>query len=144
VLEGTAGNPGIDRGAYVLAEVGVGPDDLPDIVLVGTGSEVSVCIATAEALAADGIAVRVVSMPCWEDFDEQDESYQAEVLPAEVPTLAVEAGTTFGWDRWADDTVGIDRFGASAPGALVLEKLGINPDNVAEAARALLSEVEES
>lgn len=143
VLEGTASNPGVDRGAYVLAEVGVGPDDLPDVVLVGTGSEVSVCVAAAELLAADGIAVRVVSMPCWEDFDDQDEEYQAEVLPAEVPTLAVEAGSTFGWDRWSDEAVGIDRFGASAPGAKVLDELGINPDNVAAVARGLLQEVDE-
>jgi transketolase len=143
VLEGTAENPGVDRGAYVLAEVGVGADSLPDVVLVGTGSEVSVCVAAAELLAADGVGVRVVSMPCWEDFDDQDEEYQAEVLPAEVPTLAVEAGSTFGWDRWADDTVGIDRFGASAPGAEVLDRLGINPDNVANAARELLEEVTE-
>ena len=143
VLAGTAGNPGVDRGAYALLEVGVGPDDLPDVVLVGTGSEVSVCVAAADQLAADGIGVRVVSMPCWEDFDDQDEAYQAEVLPAEVPTLAVEAGSTFGWDRWADDTVGIDRFGASAPGSQVLSELGINPDNVATAARALLAEVSE-
>lgn len=141
VLHGTAQNPGVDRGAYVLTESGVGPDDLPDVVLVGTGSEVSVCVLAAELLTADGVAVRVVSMPCWEDFDDQDEEYQAEVLPAEVPTLAVEAGSTLGWDRWADDAVGIDRFGASAPGAQVLRELGIHPEHVAEAARSLLQEV---
>lgn len=127
----------------MLSEVVTTDADLPDVVLVGTGSEVSVCVAAADLLAAQGIGVRVVSMPCWEDFDDQDEAYQAEVLPAEVPTLAVEAGSTFGWDRWADDTVGIDRFGASAPGAQVLDELGINPDNVAAAARALLDEVSE-
>jgi transketolase len=143
VLEGTAGNPGVDRGAYVLAEVGVGADQMPDLVLVGTGSEVAVCVAAAELLAADGLGVRVVSMPCWEDFDDQDEEYQAEVLPAEVPTLAVEAGSTLGWERWADEAVGIDRFGASAPGSRVLAELGIEPENVAAAARGLLKEVDE-
>jgi len=143
VLAGTAGNDGVSRGAYVLAEVGPEPDDLPDVVLVATGSEVWVCLEAADLLAADGLSVRVVSMPCWEDFDRQDEAYQAEVLPGEVPTLAVEAGVSFGWDRWADDTVSIDRFGASAPGNTVLTELGINPQNVAHQARALLTEVED-
>jgi transketolase len=142
VLDGTAGNPGVARGAYVLAERGVDDDRLPDVVLVGTGSEVAVCLAAADLLAEEGAAVRVVSMPCWEDFDDQDEAYQASVLPAEVPTLAVEAGATLGWDRWADDAVGIDRFGASAPGATVLAELGITPDAVADAARGLLREVD--
>ena len=141
VLPGTAGNPGVSRGAYVLSEIGVEEDDLPHVILVGTGSEVSVCLAAAELLVDEGIGVRIVSMPCWEDFDLQDEEYHAEVLPGAVPTLAVEAGTSFGWDRWADDIVSIDRFGASAPGDLVLSELGINPDNVAEAARTLLDEV---
>ena len=140
VLEGTAGNDGVSRGAYVLAERGIAPDALPDLVLVGTGSEVWVCLEAAETLAADALGVRVVSMPCWEDFDDQDEAYQAEVLPAEVPTLAVEAGVSFGWDRWADETVSIDRFGASAPGSVVLAELGINPEHVVERAQALLDE----
>ncbi|MCU1354898.1 MAG: transketolase [Acidimicrobiales bacterium] len=141
VLEGTAGNDGVSKGAYVLVELGPETDALPDLVLVGTGSEVWVCVDAAKAIAAeDDLTVRVVSMPCWEDFDEQDEAYQAEVLPGVVPTLAVEAGVSFGWDRWADDTVSIDRFGASAPGNTVLEELGINPTHVAERARALLDE----
>ena len=141
VLEGTAGNDGVSKGAYVLAEFGVDADQLPDVTLVGTGSEVWVCVDAAKQLAeTDDLAVRVVSMPCWEDFDEQDEAYQAEVLPGEVPTLAVEAGVSFGWDRWADETVSIDRFGASAPGNTVLNELGINPDHVAERARDLLAE----
>ncbi len=142
VLEGTAANPGISRGAYVLAELGTAADELPDLVLVGTGSEVAVCLEAARTLADGGRGVRVVSLPCWEDFDDQDEGYQAEVLPAEVPTLAVEAATTFGWDRWADDAVGIDRFGASAPGAQVLDELGINPAHVVERALALLAEID--
>jgi len=142
VLEGTAGNAGVSRGAYVLTELGPETDDLPDLTLVATGSEVWVCVDAAATLATDGLRVRVVSMPCWEDFDEQDEAYQAEVLPGVVPTLAVEAGVSFGWDRWADETIGIDRFGASAPGGLVLDKLGINPTHVVERARALLDEID--
>ncbi|MGI8756216.1 MAG: transketolase [Acidimicrobiales bacterium] len=143
VLEGTAGNDGVSFGAYVLAELGTDPDDLPDLTLVGTGSEVSVCLDAAQVLADDGLAVRVVSMPCWEDFDAQDEAYQAEVLPGEVPTLSVEAAVSFGWDRWADDSVSIERFGASAPGGTVLHELGINPVHVVERARALLNEIDD-
>ena len=143
VLEGTAGNDGVSFGAYVLAERSVGPDELPDITLVGTGSEVWVCLDAADVLAEDGLRVRVVSMPCWEDFDAQDESYQAEVLPGEVPTLSVEAAVSFGWDRWADDSVSIERFGASAPGGTVLNELGINPVHVVERARALLDEIDD-
>ena len=74
------------------------------------------CVDAAELLAADGVHAQVVSLPCWDLFAEQPEAYQDGVLPADVPTLAVEAGTSFGWERWADDVVGIDRFGASAPG----------------------------
>lgn len=143
VLAGTAGNDGARKGAYVLAEVGEVADDLPDLVLVGTGSEVAVCLDAAELLAADGLGVRVVSMPCWEDFDEQDEAYQAEVLPGIVPTLAVEAGVSLGWDRWADETVAIDRFGASAPGSTVLRELGMSAEHVAKVARALLDEIDD-
>ena len=142
VLEGTAGNDGVRRGAYVLAEVGPEEVDLPDLVLVATGSEVSICVEAAATLAADDLRVRVVSMPCWEDFDEQDEAYQAEVLPGIVPTLAVEAGVTFGWDRWADEAIGIDRFGASAPGATVLHELGMSAEHVIEVARELLDEID--
>jgi transketolase len=137
VLDGTAGNDGASRGAYIVAELGPETDDeLPEIILVGTGSEVSVCLDAAQQLAAEEVAVRVVSMPCWEDFDEQDEEYQAYVLPAEALVLSVEAGVTFGWERWASDSIGIDRFGASAPGGLVLSNLGINSDAARRAVRA--------
>jgi len=144
VLEGTAGNDGVSRGAYVLAEVGTTDGGtLPHLVLVSTGSEVWVCLDAAKLLADEGYSVRVVSMPCWEDFDQQDEAYQAEVLPGEVPTLSVEAGVSFGWDRWADDSVGIERFGASAPGSVALHELGMNAVHVVERARALLDEVDD-
>ena len=139
VLEGSAERSpaGLPRGAYVLVDE---PGDGPDVVLVGTGSEVSVCVAAAGLLAADGHSPRVVSMPCWELFDVQDDAYRASVLPPGVPTLAVEAGASLGWARYADDSVSIDRFGASAPGPVVLEHLGFTPRHVADRARALLAE----
>ena len=124
---------GVSRGAYVLRDV---PD--PAIVLVGTGSEVAVCVDAAEALAADGLDARVVSMPSWELFEEQPADYRAAVLPDGVPRLSVEAASTFGWSRWVDDSVGIDRFGLSAPGGEALAELGISADHVAARARALL------
>ena len=132
-LEGTAGADGVVQGAYILVDA---PD--PDVVLVGTGSEVSVCVEAAAALGEQGLAVRVVSMPCWELFAEQGPDYRAEVLPTGVPKLSVEAGVTLGWERWVDLPVGIDRFGASAPGSVVLDKLGMNAPNVAAQATALV------
>jgi transketolase len=80
-------------------------------------------------------------MPSWELFDEQTDEYQEEVLPPGVPTLAVEAASSFGWDRWADDSVSLDRFGASAPGSVALENLGYTPANVALRARQLLDDL---
>jgi transketolase len=138
VLEGTAGAP-VDKGAYVLVD----PDGEPDIVLIGTGSEVSVCVGAATQLAEAGIGARVVSMPSWDRFEDQPEQYQVSVLPPEVPTLAVEAASSFGWDRWADDSVSIDRFGASAPGSVALAKFGYTPENVADRARQLISDLRE-
>ncbi len=99
------------------------------------------CVAAAERLGADGVTAQVVSMPSWELFAEQDDAYQEQVLPPEVPTLAVEAGTSFGWDRWADAVVAVDRFGASAPGTLALEKYGFTPEHVADRARELLDDL---
>ena len=132
VLEGTSADA-VAAGGYAISE----PDD-PGLTLVGTGSEVSVCCDAAALLAADGISARVVSLPSWELFAEQPYSEQARVLRPDLPSLAVEAGSTMGWSRWTDDAVGIDRFGASAPGAVVMEKLGISAPNVAGRARALL------
>ncbi len=124
---------GVARGAYTLRAA-----EAPAVVLIGTGSEVAVCVEAAERLAGDGIAASVVSMPSWELFEVQDQAYRDAVLPAGVPRLSVEAAATFGWSAWADDSVGIDRFGLSAPGAQALAELGIEPGHVAERARALL------
>ena len=136
VLEGTAGNSGVDRGAYILRE----SEGAPDVVLIGTGSEVQLCLAAADVVAADGIAVRVVSMPSWELFLEQDEQYRLEVLGDEAPRVSVEAGTTFGWSLWAEASVGIDHFGASAPGSELMEMFGMNVDNVIAHVHAVLAD----
>jgi transketolase len=136
---------GLVKGGYVLSEsedVDGDPEEL-DVVLVGTGTEVAVCVEAAKLLEADGLRVRVASLPSWDLFELLDVDAQEEVLPPEVPTLAVEAGSPFGWGRFADDVVGIDRFGASAPGSVVLEKLGFTAANVAERARQLLDEEED-
>jgi transketolase len=109
-----------------------------DLVIVGTGSEVAVCVHAAEALAERGINAQVVSMPSWDRFEQQDERTKAIVFPSGVPVLSVEAAVRFGWERYADDSISIERFGVSAPGNIVLEKLGINVDHVVERAQALL------
>lgn len=141
VLAGTDDHSAVEKGAYVLASRGVAEGQDPDVVLIGTGSEVALCLEAAERLAADGLSARVVSMPCWDLFDAQSAEYQEAVLPSAVPTLAVEAGASFGWDRWADDTVAIDRFGASAPAKDVFAHLGFTPENVAARARELLADL---
>jgi len=105
---------------------------------VGTGSEVSLCLAASEQLAADGVAARVVSLPSWDLFGAQDDAYRDGVLPPGVPRLGVEAASPFGWERYADATVTIDHFGASAPGPTVLAEFGFTPEHVAGRARALL------
>ncbi|MGI9608072.1 MAG: transketolase [Acidimicrobiales bacterium] len=134
VLAGTADNADVARGGYVLRDT----EGDPAVVLMGTGTEVQHCVAAADALAADGIAAQVVSLPCWEVFDQQDDGYKSAVIPAGVPSVSIEAGSTMGWHRYADSPLGIDRFGASAPGDTVMEKLGITADAVEQAARALL------
>jgi len=119
----------------VLSDPGDGP---AQVILLATGSEVSLCVDAARLLAEAGTRVRVVSLPCWELFAEQDDSYRSEVLTEGVPVLSVEAATTFGWERYADDSLGIDHFGASAPGEVVMREFGFEPVNVAAKATALL------
>jgi transketolase len=136
VLHGTLdAYAGVSKGAYVLHDPS-GAE--PQVVLIGTGSEVSVCLEAAETLADEGIPARVVSFPSWELFELQPESYRASVLPPGIPRLAVEAAVSFGWDRYAEASVSIDHFGASAPGQKVLDEFGYTRENVAAAARALL------
>ena len=131
----TTDSSAVARGGYVVVD----PDGVPDVVLVGTGSEVQHCVAAAETLARDGIGARVVSLPCWERFERLDAAERDAVLPPDVPAVGVEAGTSLGWHRWVDETVTIDRFGASAPGGTVMAELGITPEHVARAARRLLA-----
>jgi transketolase len=128
---------GVAAGAYALVdETGASLD----LVLIGTGSEVQLCVAAAETLSGDGVSVRVVSMPSWELFAAQEDTYRDSVLPPGVPTLAVEAGVSLGWERYADDSVSIDHFGASAPGGVALAEFGFTPEHVTERARALLGQ----
>jgi transketolase len=135
---------GTERGGYVLWESN--GDTTPEVIVLATGSEVWVALAAARLLGEEGHAVRVVSLPCWELFQSQPASYRDEVLPPECEArISVEAAVSQGWERWVGsrgDTVSIEHYGASAPGATVLEKLGINPDNVAMRARALLQRLQ--
>lgn len=134
VLPGTNDYAAVARGGYVLVE----PAGSPELILVGTGSEVAVAMEASAILAAAGRSVRVVSMPCMEDFADQDAVYRDAVLTPGIPTVSIEAGVTFGWDRWADRCVGIDRFGASAPGERVMAEFGITPEALVAAAHDLL------
>ncbi len=125
----------VSKGAYVLQDAAN-----PQVVLIGTGSEVWAAVEAAKLLAADGIAARVVSFPSWKIFEEQTAAYKASVLMAGVPKLAVEAGATLGWWKYVGtdgDVIGLDRFGASAPGPTVLKELGFGADNIAARAKAL-------
>ena len=130
---------GVLRGAYTLWQSGEGE---PDLILLATGSEVHVALEAARTLDANA---RVVSMPCWELFEEQSQEYRDEVLPPSVRArVSVEAGVSLGWERWVGDegtSVSIERYGASAPYTAILEHLGITPDNVAARASALLERV---
>jgi len=131
---------GLARGAYTLWESGS-----PDLILIATGAQVGLALEAGRKLAADGTAVRVVSMPCWELFEEQPAAYRDEVLPPEVKArLSIEPGVELGWSRWTGDrgaSISIEHFGASAPGEVVLEKFGYNLDNVVARASALLERV---
>ncbi|HEX7023049.1 MAG TPA: transketolase [Trueperaceae bacterium] len=136
VLEVPAGS--VAKGAYVLA----GTEGTPELILIGTGSEVHLCLEAREKLEADGVRTRVVSMPSWELFEAQDESYRESVLPASVRArVSVEAGATLGWQKYVGPQgaiIGLDRFGASADGDVVMDKLGFNVENVVQTAKCVL------
>jgi transketolase len=139
-LEGTAelARDGVARGGYVLRDGGSDPK----VVLIGTGSELQLAAGAAEALERDGIAARVVSLPCWELFERQDAAYRDSVIPPGVKArVSVEAGVSLGWERWIGDEgaiVGLDHFGASAPAGTIFERFGFTVDRVAEVARGVL------
>lgn len=134
-----AKDAGVVRGAYILAEADGGS---PDVILMGTGSEVQLCVEGRKKLANYGVKARVVSMPSWELFEKQDAAYRETVLPKRVKArVAVEAGSSLGWHKWVGDeglVIGVDRFGASAPGEEVMRHYGFTPEHVTSAAlRAL-------
>jgi transketolase len=142
VLEATAelAGEGVAHGAYIVAEPA---DGAPAIVLIATGGEVNLAVDASADLAARGIETRVVSMPSWEIFAEQNDAYRRELLPPSVPRLAIEAGVTLGWRDFVGEAgavIGIDRFGASAPGAEVVEKLGLGVKSVVAKALELVGE----
>jgi transketolase len=130
---------GVRRGGYVLREASAGT---PALILIGTGSELHLCAAAADRLEAEGIATRVVSLPCWERFEAQDADYRESVLPSAVRRrVTVEAGVSLGWERWAGDEgaiLGLDRFGASAPAARIFDAFGFTADHVAEIGRRVV------
>jgi len=134
---------GVPRGAYILSEDTSGP---LDVILIATGSEVHLALASQKELKRKGVKTRVVSMPSWELFGEQPQDYKQKVLPSDVPKLAIEAGVSLGWHTYVGsdgDVIGLDRFGASAPGKTVYEKLGFNVGNVVGRTFALLSRSKE-
>lgn len=131
---------GLAKGAYILADAKPGK---PDLILIGTGSEVAVCVEAYETLKAEGVAARVVSMPSWDLFEQQDQAYRDSVLPPEVTArVSVEAGSVIGWDRYVGaggTIIGMDTFGTSAPIKAVMTQFGFTAEKVLAAARALLA-----
>jgi transketolase len=132
-------SPDVARGAYILSEAG---GDSPDVILIGTGSEVQLCMSAQQMLIPHGVQARVVSMPSWELFDAQDQPYRESVLPKRVrKRVTIEAAASLGWQRWAGDegaVIGIDRYGASAPGEEIFKHLGITAERVVAEALGLL------
>jgi transketolase len=135
---------GLAQGAYVLADAENGP---PEVLLLGTGSEVALCVAAYEQLAAEGIRARVVSMPCWELFEKQSPAYRDSVLPPQVTArVVVEAASSFGWAQYAGRNgaiLAMQTFGASAPLQKLLQKYGFTAENVAAAAREQIARARE-
>ena len=143
VLEGPAekAREGVARGGYVLRDASGGA---PRLIIIATGSELQLAMAAAQALDGEGIATRVVSLPCWERFEAQDQAYRDAVLPPEVrKRVSVEVGVSLGWERWVGDEgaiVGLDHFGASAPAGTIFEHFGFTADHVADVGRRVVRE----
>lgn len=140
-----AKNPDVAKGAYILSEPDGGS---PDVILIGTGSEVHLCMSAAEKLAGYGVKARVVSMPSWFLFGKQDEGYRESVLPKSMKKrVTVEAASRYGWERWAGDEgimIGVDHYGASAPGAEIMKHFGFTAEHVTSAALRLMGRREEA
>lgn len=130
---------GLAKGAYILAET---QGSVPDVILIATGSEVSLALEAHQLLVKEGIRSRVVSMPCWELFDAQPQSYRDAVLPPSIHArVSIEAASPFGWERYvglAGAIIGVTRFGVSAPGPEVMRAFGFTPQHVVETAKAVL------
>jgi transketolase len=126
---------GTKQGGYILAEAS---NNAPKLILVSTGSEVGLALQAREVLESENIPTRVVSMPCTDIFDAQPAEYQESVLPQNIKTLAVEAGVSFGWHKYADEVLGVDKFGASAPAEVVFKEYGFTVENVVERAKNLI------
>ena len=140
-----AKSPGVFKGAYILSD----PEGVaPEVILIGTGSEVAICVKAQEKLKRYGVRARVVSMPSWNLFAEQDETYREEVLPKSIKKrVTIEAASPLGWCRWAGDEgiiIGLNRYGASAPGEEILQHLGFTPEHVTAAALRLLGRNDEA
>jgi transketolase len=130
---------GLEKGAYILADLGAGD---PDLILMASGSEVGLIVEAGKQLAAQSLKVRLVSFPSWELFKAQSQAYRDSVLPETIKArLAVEAGVTMGWEHWVGDkgaVIGIDRFGASAPAGTVYRELGLTVENIVARALSLV------
>jgi transketolase len=133
---------GLAKGAYILADA---PNGKPDILLLATGSEVALCVQAYEQLGREGIKARVVSMPCWRLFEDQDRTYRDSVLPPTVKArVSVEEASTFGWERYVGEqgqSLGMHFFGASAPLKSLLKKFGFTSEHIVEAAKDQLRHV---
>jgi len=131
---------GTAQGAYVLADCVSGA---PQLILIATGSEVSIALEAHNQLAREGVASRVVSMPCWDLFQAQPQSYKDAVLPPSVKArVSVEAGSPLGWERYVGlegAIIGLHRFGASAPGEIVMRELGFTPEHIVKVAKSILA-----
>jgi transketolase len=134
-----AQEPGVAKGAYILSEADGGT---PEVILIGTGSEVSLCMGAQQQLRSQGVSARVVSMPSWNLFAAQNEAYRESVLPRAIKKrITVEAGSPFGWCQWAGDEgaiLGIDHYGASAPGEEIMKQFGFTAERVTTTALRLL------
>jgi transketolase len=133
---------GLLRGGYALFEQA--PNGL-DLILIASGSEVELVFKAGQQLAAEGVGVRVVSLPCWELLEAQDDTYRQQLLPLETPKVAVEAASPFGWERWVGNDphksaiIGINHFGASAPYQRIYQEFGLTVENIVAHARRLLA-----
>jgi transketolase len=131
----------VGKGGYILSD----SDGTPDVILIATGSEVSLAVDSAKLLTAKGLKTRVVSLPCWSLFESQSQTYRDSVLPPDVKArVSIEAGSTLGWARYVGDrgiAIGLDHFGTSAPAAAIAKEYGFTPEHIADVAAGLLSRV---